>query len=243
MILISKKTTKRIIKGNRYEVSALWNDGTNQRWIEGLVSLKGLSGRLSVNNFTDTDGNEVPKINVASQIEPIVTLKYEDLSEGDILICKSNSYKTLVEGGKYKIESLEVKETLEKNYSGNLYTRKENFLKFEGISRKLKFNPFRFRKLNESEVREMSLSSLLDDKSPDIIKTSSIRKIDMVENKNKILMSILSKSILDKNRHQLSIIDWAVQVSGTNYSVDNSDYKDIMNMSLSEILTSIEDNV
>ena len=47
MIVVCKRPTKRLIKGVRYEVENLWNDGTSQRWLEGKVSIKDI-GRFSV---------------------------------------------------------------------------------------------------------------------------------------------------------------------------------------------------
>jgi hypothetical protein len=53
-------------------------------------------------------------------------------------------------------------------------------------------------------------------------------------------MSALSKSIIDPNRHYLSIIDWACQKSGTNLSITPDDYNTLLNMSLKDILNIIE---
>ena len=63
MIVICKKPTKRLLKGVRYESGSLWNDGLNQRWLEGKVEILGV-GRFSVDNFTDTNGGPLPKTNV-----------------------------------------------------------------------------------------------------------------------------------------------------------------------------------
>ena len=62
----------------------------------------------------------------------------------------------------------------------------------------------------------------------------------MVANKELELMNMLSKSIIDPNRHHLSIIDWACQKSGTNLGITSDDYSDLLSMSLKDILEKIE---
>ena len=39
MIVICKKGTKKMVKGLRYEVLNLWNDGTCARWQEGKIDV------------------------------------------------------------------------------------------------------------------------------------------------------------------------------------------------------------
>jgi hypothetical protein len=229
MIVICKKETKKLVKGVRYEAEGLWNNGTNRGWLEGTVQIKNI-GRFTINNFTDTNGNSLPKINIIPTVEPLRSLRFEDIKEGDIVVCLVDSYKTIIKGGMYKIESKIIKKI-------NNYGR--NYIKLEGLSRYIIFSPWCFRKLTPQENREMSINSLLEGKSPDIIKSSNIRKIDMVKNKDAELINLLCKSILDRNRHHLSIVDWAVKI-GNNLSVKKEDYKDLINLKLSEIFKKIE---
>jgi hypothetical protein len=240
MIVISKVGNKRLIKGHRYEVQNLWNDGTNQRWLEGKVELVGFS-RYSVNSFTDTNGNPLPNINYLSIVQPVERfIKYEDCKVGEILVCNSDRYKTLVNGSMYKIEKLDKVENEVTNYSGYKWVSKQESVKFEGINRKIKFNGWAFRKLTPEETREISLESILNGEEPKIVKTTDIRKIDMVLNKEKALMEIISKTILDVNRHHLSIIDWSCQKTGEKMRINPDDFKDLLNMKLSDILDKIE---
>jgi hypothetical protein len=98
MIVISKVSNKKLLKGHRYEVQNLWNDGTNQRWVEGKVQLLGF-GRYSVDSFTDSSGNPLSKTNYVSAIKPPERfIKYDDCKEGEILVCDSDHYKTLAKG-------------------------------------------------------------------------------------------------------------------------------------------------
>ncbi len=107
MIVISKIANKKLLKGHRYEVQNLWNNGSNQRWVEGKVQLLGF-GRYSVDSFTDINGSPLPKTNYTStQIQVERFIKFEDCKEGEILVCNSDHYKTLAKGSMYKIEKLE----------------------------------------------------------------------------------------------------------------------------------------
>jgi hypothetical protein len=62
------------------------------------------------------------------------------------------------------------------------------------------------------------------------------RKFDHVDNKNKALLEILSKSILDPNRHKLDVIDWACIKSDSKLGVKKEDFSEILNLTLKEIL-------
>ncbi len=240
MILICKKPTKRLVKGVRYNVVNLWNSGNNQRWVESTVEIEGL-GRFSVSNFTDTDGKELPKTNiVTAPANAMKSLDFSDFKEGDILVCKCDSYKTLAKNGMYKVEKKLLIEQERKSYNGSKYTHKEFKIKFEGINRTIKFSGWRFRKLSADESREISLNSVLLGLEPNVIKTSKIRKIDMVVNKDLELMSILAKSIIDENRHHLSIVDWGCQKSCPDLGATSEDFNELMNMSLKDIIKKIE---
>ena len=239
MIVICKRPTKRLVKGVRYETGSLYNSGTNQRWQEGTVEILGI-GRFVVDNFTTTDGNPLPKTNIVVQPTHLEQLTFEQLTKGDILICTSDGYKTLGKGCMYQIEELKVKSEQKMGWNKQPYTHVEKSIKFVGIPRTLKFSSWRFRKLTAQEAREISLNSVLHGEEPVIVKSKDIRKIELVANKELELMSMLSKSIIDPNRHHLSIIDWACQKSGTNLGITSDDYSALLNMSLKDILEKIE---
>ncbi len=226
MKVICIKPTKRLVKNFAYEAVQLWNDGTNARWIEGNVEISGM-GRFVVTNFRDTSGNPLPKINIKKQVSSMPeNSNFSDLSVGDILVCRSDSYKSLLEGGYYRIENL-IKKS-DRSYG--------NLVKFEGIKRSLIFSPWRFRKLSAEESREMSLNSLLNNEEPNIIKSVSIRKIDLIKNKEEFLIDILAKSIGDKSRHHLSIVEWACEKIGSKMGIVPADFDCIIDMPLGEIL-------
>ena len=238
MIAVCKKATKKLVKGLRYEIQNLWNDGKNQRWLESKVEIKGI-GRYSVDNFTDIDGKALPKINFITPRPAYKSLSFEELKEGDILVCTSDSYKTLAKDAMYRVSKLITKSTDYKSYNGTIHQKVDKNIQFEGIKRAIKFSSWRFRKLTSEESREIQLSSLLNGEKPPVV-TKSARKIDLVTNKEQILMTLLAKSVLDPNRHHLSILEWTIQKIGNNYSVTEDDYKSILNLSLKEVLEKLK---
>ncbi len=140
----------------------------------------------------------------------------------------------------YQIEELKSVSSQKMGWNKQTYTHVEKSIKFVGIPRTLKFSPWRFRKLSAQEAREISLNSVLHGEEPVIVKSKDIRKIELVANKELELMSALSKSIIDPNRHHLSITDWACQKSGQNLGITSDDYTYLLNMSLKDILEKIE---
>jgi hypothetical protein len=241
MIVVCKRPTKRLIKGVRYEVENLWNDGTSQRWVEGRVGIKDV-GKFCVANFVDENGNELPKIKIVKPLAPIQRMVFSDLKEGDILVCTSDNYKTLLKGGMYRIEKLHSVSIQKTGWNNMPHTYTEQHIKFEGVTRKLKFNTWTFRQLNSEESREISLNTLLHDEEAPVIKSQNIKKIDLMSNKDTVLMEILSKSIIDPNRHHLTISEWACEKVASKLSLEVSDFDYLMDMSLRDILTLLETN-
>lgn len=237
MIVICKRPTKKLVKGLRYEVQNLWNDGKNQRWLESKVEIKGI-GKYSVDNFTDVDGKPLPKINLLNPRTYAKPLTFEEIKEGDILVCTSDSYKTLAKDAMYRVSKVIQKTKDYKNYNGTTYQRADRSIQFEGIVRSIKFSSWRFRKLTAEESREIQLSSILNGEKPPVV-TKTQRKIDLVPNKEIVLINLLAKSILDPNRHHLSIVDWTIQKTGSNYSIKIEDLKDLLDLPLKTILEKI----
>ena len=238
MVVICKKGTVKLIKGLPYQVVALENskkDKIGRAWIKD-------KGWYTVNNFETTDGKPLPKIDIARKIEIEEPLEFSQLSKGDILICKSDSYKTLVKGSMYKIKELSSVSKQMKRWNGTTYTNSDNYVRFEGVSRKLMFSNWRFKKLPTDQAREMALEQILHDAPDKVTRTDfrNLRKIEHIENKDNELMQVLAKSITDVNRHKLSIVDWAVQQLGRKMDLERSDYSHLMNMKLKDILKLID---
>lgn len=239
MIAICKKGTKRLVKGVRYKILNLWNDGTNQKWREGKLQIEDI-GTFSVDNFTDDNGKPLQNINIIAPLAPLNRLEFDKLKEGDIIVCETDNYKTLANGVMYKIDKLIEKTEQRKTWNNQTFTYKEQKIKFVGINRTLKFNSCGFRNLTSNESREISLNKILHDKEAEVMTTSDIRKIDLCTDKNLELMKVLSRSIIDPNRHHLSIVEWACVKIGDKLRVDVSDYESLMNMTLKDIIATIE---
>ena len=241
MNIICKKGTTKLVKGHSYEVVAMWNSNTSTY---KSVRLKDF-GSYSVKNFTTMDGKPLPEIDI-----PLPTnfynydlLKGEDVTKGDIIVCKQDNYKSLVKDGMYRVEEINRKVTPRTSYSGTLLQPSiEYFIKFEGVKRKLKLNGWCFRKLTTAEARELALNQLLFDETTGLITTNDTRKIDLVQDKNLELVKIVSKAILDPNRHGLKILDWGIQQVSKKTEIKVDDYADLLEMSLKDILDLIETN-
>lgn len=230
MKVIAKKTSSRVLKDNEYEVLSIWNDGT-EKWRDGSLKLVNVSGYLKTTNFTTLSGEELPKIKFDNDVYKYTS--YDELSVNDILICITDRYKSMVKGGYYKIEKL-----LQVKGKYNII----NYVKLEGVSRKILFDSYCLEKLPTHIAREMSLNQVLYDEDDKVIRTDfkKQRKLDFVVNKELFFMELLSKSILDKNRHDIDIIDWACVQSKKKIDLTREDFDDVLNMSLGDILKLID---
>jgi hypothetical protein len=184
------------------------------------------------------DGTPVQKINLGTPVV-IERLNFEDLKVGDILVCKSDNYKTLIQNGYYKIERLD---SIDKpvRYGNNTFTHKEQKIKLQGVKRVLKFNSWYFRKLSTQELRDANLNELLNNQPLKVISEPIKRKIDHLENKEVALIETLCLSILDKNRHKLSIVDWSCEKVGSKLGLSKEDFSELLEMPLKDILEYVE---
>lgn len=239
MIVIAKKGTRKIVKGARYEVQRLYNS-QGLMGKTGRIYIKGVGGYI-VTNFTDTNGNPLPFIDwngMASQAEKALT--FEDLKIGDILVCKSDRYTTLMQNSKYRIADLKIVTKERVGYQGRKYTTTDKRIKFEGCNRHFDFSSWKFRKLGINESRELQLSSVLGDETQSYSVDTTARKIDNFDNKNAELIKALAKSIIDGYRHELDVIDWACQKSAVRLKLTKDDYKHLLKMPLKDILKIVE---
>lgn len=230
MKVIAKKTSSRVLKDNEYEVLSIWNDGT-EAWREGSIKLVNVTGYHQASNFITLDSKELPEIKFDNDVRKYTS--YDELSVNDILICKSDRYKSMIKGGYYKIEKLT-------QAIGKYNTT--NYVKLEGVSRKLVFDCYSLDKLPTEIAREMSLNQVLYDEEDKIIRTDfkKQRKLDFVVNKELFFMELLSKSILDPNRHNIDIIDWTCVQSKKKIDLTREDFDDVLKMSLGDILKLID---
>jgi hypothetical protein len=126
--------------------------------------------------------------------------------------------------------------------NGNSYTNIERSIKFVGVKRKMKFNSWYFRKMTTQELREANLNELLHNEKLNVIDRPISRKLDYSENSNLDLMKSLALSILDPNRHKLSIVDWACEKHSRKLGIQRKDYEKLLDLSLKDLLELIETN-
>lgn len=213
MILICVKSTKRILKGVRYEAEAIYNTCGS-----GSVCIKGMSS-FSVKNFTTIDGDPVPSIFFSASVNQVYN-DGSDIKIGDKLVCIVDSYKSFDKNIRYEVESI----------NSELYSyRKRVKIKFVGIKQRVYFNQYSFREMTTDELREEKLSDFFTDDE----------RIEKPADKNIMLMKLLSKSIIDSNRHQLSIIEWGIKQLSVK-SIKIEDYSELLDMKLSEIINLLE---
>lgn len=235
MIVISKKGSTKLIKGHKYEVQRIRNSMN-----KGFIHLKGIGSSYICDNFTDVDGNELKKIDWQSPIEKEKRLEFEQLKVNDILVCKSGGYTTLMLGFKYRIVDLKVSTKTIAGWNGvpRAYTTKK--VKFEGSNRYYDYNTWKFRGLTLDESREDRLSVVLDNEvksySVDVIN----RRINIVADKDAVLIRALSKSINDPYRHALDVVDWACQKSSPKLKIKREDFNHLSKMSLEDILKIVD---
>ena len=119
-------------------------------------------------------------------------------------------------------------------------TEVEQKIKIEGYNRWI--NRYRFRTCTPQEKREISLGGLFDEEVKIDTDYRSKRKIDRYDEKDKkkVILSCLLNSIFDDTRHELSIVDWAVEKKGKKYDIEAKDIKPLLNKKLGDIIKELD---
>ena len=225
----SLKSNRKLIKGHIYDTEYFNNDpnntNTNSRWFLGRIAIKD-RGNFRCDDFTTTDGQPLPKVYFDERVNSEST-KVSDLKKGDIVVCKlEGRYKYLIQGGKYRIEDVRILSTSTWGSSGDI--------KLEGYKRWLSWSPWCFRKLSLQESRDLALSQIFDQEQNFSVEFK--RKFEQSKTKEKILIETLAKSILDKYRHELDIIDWGIEKNGKTFDMTREDFNGLMDKPLREVL-------
>ena len=217
------------LKGVTYEADSFDNSppSPGQRWHRNSIYIKNFGWYLC-KNFSDTNGKPLPTIKYTSPTSVQRKMDVVDarsLKKNDIIVCKSDKYKYLVKGGKYRIA--EVKEA-------NSWRAQ---IKLEGYSRWLSFSTWAFRILSLQESRELALSSIFN--QPENFSVEFVRKFDKEQNQTKVLLESLAKSILDPYRHHYDIVGWTVEK--TKYQgLKKEDFDTILSLPLADVLKMCE---
>lgn len=239
MKVISKINTGKLVKGMSYDVIKLMNSvqRKNGYFVRKFVEVKlndKTSYTFSVKNFTTDTGEELPEIDWNSDIHKDRLSEYEEtritpetLKVGDYVVYLRNSHVGLVPNKKYKVTNIKV----------NTHTRWSDMeIQIEGSHRFYK--TYSFRKCTIEEVRKMSLGLLFDEGIEAKKVDYSKRKIDQFteEEKNKILLGLIFAASLDRNRNNLSIIEWATQKTGKTYKLTEKDFDPLLSKNFNEII-------
>lgn len=225
MYVINNKSGTILVKGAKYKVREISNLNGNKY---GMIVLSKFPGKVySCGNFKTLDGKNLPSIQKNYEEKKHFSLS---VKKGDLIKCLSDVYNNYTKGEVYKVKYV--------SDHGSTYGSNSVYMKIEGFSNSVKATN-NFKILTKAEKRKHVIDSMRKDNST-FIKESSGRKIDSVDNKNKKLMEFISKSIVDKNRHYLTILEWAIRKKGNKYEIKKDDYKDLLKMTLGEILKEIE---
>jgi hypothetical protein len=228
MKVIAKKGNRKLLKGHAYEVDFFNNDSNNNsqgyRYAYKRLSIPG-KGWYNCDDFTLTDGNPLPPTTYDKRVKTEPT-KITDLKKGDIVVCQSDSrFKYLIEGGKYRISDIRVQS------SGSWSS---GDIRLEGYNRWLMWSPWSFRKLSLQESRDLALSQIFDKEENFSVEFK--RKFEQKENKDQVLIETLAKSMLDRHRHELGLVDWACEKSGGHLKLSPEDFNHLMDKPLKEII-------
>lgn len=246
MKVVSKVNTKRLVKGAVYEVVKLQaNNSSKNRYFRPRVTIKlnsECNQNFSITNFSLENGDSLPLIDWTSDTHKMNSFNWSDLrirenniKEGDYVVYTRNSHSSLVQDRKYKVSKLNHR--VYKSSFGNHFTEIE--IKVEGSTRFYK--SYSFRKCTPDEVRETNLKLVFDENS-DLEKVDKTkRKFDYYsqKEKEKKILEILFKSAIDKNRNNLSVVDWAIKKVATSLKLKEEDFTEVLNKKLNSILESI----
>jgi hypothetical protein len=157
-------------------------------------------------------------------------LEFSEIKIGDLLETKYNRGKLLI-GKIYRV--VDLKSTQENSRWGTIITT--NYIKFEGQRGFINYRRHSFKRADQSVVRDIQLSSLLDNEKVSFAVDYG-KIINQVTNKDIVLLKNLAKAIADENRHELSVVDWVCKKTGKGLGISKSDYDKFLNLPLKDIL-------
>lgn len=238
MYVISKINTKKLVKGSKYKVYRIKNLRMPNKYFYACVYIKlndNSSSNISMfrpNSFVLEDGSSIPEINwdseeFKSQFELYNETKIDQNTKiGDYVVYVNNTHKSFVYNKKYKISDIHI---IGDPQNPNIFY--DIHIKLEGMNRWYKHRSF--RKCSLGEIREITLNVMTDEKTIDELVekvNKKVRKIDLYDEKEKekTLLRTLTISALDRDRNNLSILEWAIQKIGKKLSLKESDFNNIL---------------
>lgn len=227
MRVISLKSNTKLIKGHEYIADYFNNTPNGTGWSSFRIFIRGF-GSYQCKNFSDINGNPLPQVSYRNPNTPTYTqFDCRTLQINDIIVCKSNRYKYLIKDGKYRISEV------------NIINNYHALIKLEGYNKWIGWRSHNFRKLSLQESRDLALSQIFD--QPENFHVEFVRKFDNEKNQTKVLLESIAKSILDKNRHHLDVIDWGIHKEKYQ-QLTREDFNDILQKPLAEILELYENS-
>jgi hypothetical protein len=159
------------------------------------------------------------------------------LKAGDYVVPNYDNLKTLIRGRKYKVK--EVNFTDHKSSLGAT-TWTDIKIKLEGSQRW--YIGWNFRKCSNQETREISLSSLFDESTGTETVNKHRRKFDYFteEEKKVLLLKFVVSASNDRYRNSMDIIDWTIDKTASQYSLNRTDFELISDLKMLEILNLIK---
>jgi hypothetical protein len=238
MKLICKKNTKKLVKGAIYEALKIDTiKPSNARYFRPWVIVKINDNQVGFRpeNFTLTNGEDIPEMNWQNPSfqDAFLETNYlqgDKIKVGDFVVYKNSRCKTLEPGKIYKISEIKSTERGTLNHKWTEYK-----VKVEGSN--TNFGTYNFRPCSTQEVRDIALKKLFDEKV-DVAKAGEApRIIDRYSDKYKeqVLLGLIISASLDINRHNMSILDWAVRL-GQKQSVTREDFTPILSKTISSII-------
>jgi hypothetical protein len=231
--------TKRLVKGAIYDVVKLHNVNGSRSYHSFTIKIKLTPEQHSyftVNNFVLEDGSPIPQIDWTApdarndvKFYDETNIKANNTKIGDFVVYLRNSHSNFVTGKVYKVEDILV--TTYKSWS-------EVSIKLEGTNKYYK--AYSFRKCTVEESRKLSLNQFFTE-VPGFDKVNkNVRKFDTLsdEEKKQVLIKSIFTSWLDKNRNNLSVLDWAIQKVGESFKLRQEDFQIIMDSKVGELLNS-----
>jgi len=240
MKVISKKSTKKLVKNATYKVASFTNDNTRKspyfRPSVRIYLTDNMVQTFPLECFSSEDGNDFPEINwicpeYTQVLNELDQMKVDNrLKSGDYVIPKFDNLKTLIKGRKYKVSEVMIG----KHQWGGIK------IKLDGSQRW--YTSWNFRKCTDQEVRELNLKKIFDEQ----VDTERVgrlkRKIEYLtdEEKNELLSRILFQSFLDRNRNNSDIIEWSISKIGTSYNLNPEDFSSVLDLKLSDLMKIIK---
>lgn len=239
----SKVNTKRLVKGAIYEVMKLQAAPSQNFYTKNRVLIKMNSNHnqwFSISSFTLENGSPIPQIDWTSDFFKMnnvnpweLRITDKNLKAGDYVVYIRNTHSTLVPDRKYKVEDVKVR-TYSSSYGNHSWTDID--LKLEGSTRYYKSNSFRI--CTPDEVRETNLKLVFDETSDLQVVDKKKRNFDFFteEDKQKMLIEALFKAAVDKNRNNLSVIEWAISRIEPTLKLKRDDFEELLTRNLKSII-------